>query len=83
LAALGLCCCTGGYALVGVDRFLIVIAYLAAEYRLWGAQASVAAVQVLQSTGSITGHQLSCPEACGIFPDQGSNPRPLHWQADS
>ena len=21
--------------------------------------------------------------ACGIFPDQGSNPRPLHWQADS
>ena len=21
--------------------------------------------------------------ACGIFPDQGSNPCPLHWQADS
>ena len=21
--------------------------------------------------------------ACGIFPDQGSNSRPLHWQADS
>ena len=21
--------------------------------------------------------------ACGIFSDQGSNPRPLHWQADS
>ena len=20
--------------------------------------------------------------ACGIFPDQGSNPCPLHWQAD-
>ena len=28
-------------------------------------------------------HKLSCPGACGIFPDQGSNPRPLHWQADS
>ena len=25
----------------------------------------------------------SCSVACGIFPDQGSNPRPLHWQADS
>ena len=25
----------------------------------------------------------SCSTACGIFPDQGSNPRPLHWQADS
>ena len=28
-------------------------------------------------------HELSCSVACGIFPDQGSNPCPLHWQADS
>ena len=28
-------------------------------------------------------HGLSCSAACGIFPDQGSNPYPLHWQADS
>ena len=27
-------------------------------------------------------HGLSCSVACGIFPDQGSNPCPLHWQAD-
>ena len=26
---------------------------------------------------------LSCSTACGIFPDQGSNPHALHWQADS
>ena len=26
---------------------------------------------------------LSCPEGCGIFPDPGSNPCPLHWQVDS
>ena len=26
-------------------------------------------------------HGLSCSMACGIFPDQGSNPCPLHWQA--
>ena len=44
---------------------------------------------LLQSTGSrahrlqFTAHRLSCPAACGIFPDHGSNPRPLHWQADS
>ena len=44
---------------------------------------------LLQSTGSrrsgsvIVAHGLSCSTACGIFPDQGSNPRPLHWQADS
>ena len=28
-------------------------------------------------------HGLSCSAACGIFLDQGSNPCPLHWQADS
>ena len=35
-------------------------------------------------TGSIAvAHGPSCSVACGIFPDQGSNPCPLHWQADS
>ena len=28
-------------------------------------------------------HGPSCSAACGIFPDQGSNPYPLHWQVDS
>ena len=28
-------------------------------------------------------HRLSCSVACGIFSDQGSNPCPIHWQADS
>ena len=27
-------------------------------------------------------HGLSCPAACVIFPDQGLNLRPLHWQVD-
>ena len=44
---------------------------------------------LLRSTGSrradsvVVAHRLSCSAACGIFPDQGSNPCPLHWQADS
>ena len=44
---------------------------------------------LLQSTGSrrtgsvVVAHGPSCFAACGIFPDQGSNPCPLHWQADS
>ena len=44
---------------------------------------------LLQSTGSrrtgsvVVAHGLSRSVACGIFPDQGSNPCPLHWQADS
>ena len=34
--------------------------------------------------GSVTvAHGPSRSEACGILPDQGSNPCPLHWQADS
>ena len=36
----------------------------------------------LQSMGSRV-RRLSCPAACGFFPEQGSNPCPLHWQADS
>ena len=28
-------------------------------------------------------HRLSCSVACGIFPDQGLNLCPLHWQVDS
>ena len=44
---------------------------------------------LLQSTGSrrtgsvVVTHGPSCSAACGIFPDQSSNPCPLHWQADS
>ena len=44
---------------------------------------------LLWSTGSrragsvAVAHGPSCSAACGIFPDQGSNPCPLHWQADS
>ena len=44
---------------------------------------------LLRSTGSrragsaVVAHGLSCSAARGIFPDQGSNPCPLHWQADS
>ena len=44
---------------------------------------------LLRSTGSrragsvVVAHGLCCSAACGILPDQGSNPCPLHWQADS
>ena len=35
-------------------------------------------------TGSaVVAHGPSCSVACGILPDQGSNPCPLQWQADS
>ena len=43
----------------------------------------------LWSTGSrrtgsvVVAHGPSRSAACGTVPDQGSNPCPLHWQADS
>ena len=43
----------------------------------------------LRSTGSrragsvVLAHGPSRSAACGIFPDWGTNPCPLHWQADS
>ena len=44
---------------------------------------------LLRSTGSrragsvVVAYGPSRSVACGILPDQGSNPCPLHWQADS
>ena len=44
---------------------------------------------LLRSTGSrragsvVVAHGHSCSVACGILPDRGTNPCPLHWQADS
>ena len=39
--------------------------------------------RLLSSIGSMdsvaVANRLRCPEACGIFLDQGSNPCALHW----
>ena len=49
-----------------------------------GVRASVVVARGLQSAGSVVVvHRLSCSAACGIFPDQGLNLCPLHWQVDS
>ena len=53
------------------------------------AHLSLSRPPLLRSTGSrragsvIVAHGPSCSAACGISPDQGLNPCPLHWQADS
>ena len=80
LVALGPRCCMQvfsscsklGLLFTAVHKLLIAVASLVAERRLWGLQASVVAAQGL-------GYSV----ACEIFPNQGSNLCPLHWQADS
>ena len=70
LAARGLHCCSWAF-LVAVHELLLAMASLAEEH--W-----------LQVRGlSSAAPRLNCFTACGIFPGQGSNPCPLHWQADS
>ena len=62
----------GRYSLLEALGFLIAVASLVAEHRLQGSQDSLVVLL-----------WVSCPDICGICPDQGLNPCPLHWQADS
>ena len=56
---------------------------------LWCVGLSLLRPLLLRSTSSrragsvVVAHGPRCSAACGIFPDQGSNPCPLHWQASS
>ena len=79
---------SGAYSLVAVHGLLVAVASLV----VWGAQASVVVAHGLVSCGlrvlehglsSCVAHRLSCSTVCGIFPGQGSNLCPLHWQMNS
>ena len=67
LATLGLCCCARASSSCGEQGLLFVV--------VRGLLVAVASL--------VVEHGLSCSVACGIFPEKSSNPRPLHWQADS
>ena len=70
-------------------RGLSLVAASGGHSSSWCAGLSLSRPLLLRSTGSrragsaIVAHGPSSSTACGIFPDQGSNPCPLHWQADS
>ena len=73
-----------GLSLVAVHGLLTAVASLVADHQLQGIRASGVSAPGLWSTGPIVvAHGQSCSTACGIFPDEGSNLRLLHWQADS
>ena len=86
LCRLSLVAASRGYSLVAGCGLLIAVASLIAEHGLYSVQASVVAAHGLSSCGSwapkhrlnSVAHGLSCPTACGVFPDQGSNPCLLH-----
>ena len=70
-------------------RGLSLVAASGGHSSLWCAGLSLSQPLLLWSTGSrraglvVLAHGPSCSAACEILPDQGSNPHPLHWQADS
>ena len=85
-------CGKWGPLFIAVRRPLTIVASLVAEHRLASgghsssrcAGLSLSWPLLLRSTGSrragsvVVAHGPSCSAACGIFPDQGSNPCPLH-----
>ena len=89
MAALGLrcrmwafsSCSERGLLFVAVRGLLIEVASLVAKHGRAGFISCGS--WALERRLSCCAHGLSCSEACGIFPDQGSNLCPLHWQADS
>ena len=78
--------CVGSFVSV---QGLSLVAASGGHSSSWCAGLSLSWPLLLRSTGSrrtgsvIVAHGPSCSAACGIFPDQGSNPCPLHWQADT
>ena len=72
LAVLGLCCCTWASHCYG---------FSCGAWAL-GCLSFVIPIPRLRRTGSVVAHRFSCSITGRIFPDQGSNPCLLHWQAD-
>ena len=86
-ALLGLSLVSGDPLYCGASLYCAQASHWAG-FSCWGAPAVGRVAQGLsshgprlESTGSaVAAHGLSCSAACGIFLDQGSNPRPRHWQ---
>ena len=87
----------GSLFLINLFYFILFLAVLGLHFCVWASSScgeqgplfiTVRGPLLLRSTGSrrtgsvVVAHRPSCSAACGIFPDQGSNPCPLHWQAD-
>ena len=91
LAVLGLHCCAQAFSSYGKWDYPLAVCKGFSSWWLLLSQTTgsrclglMVAVPRLCSTGSIiVARGLCCSTARGIFLDQGSNPRLLHWQVDS
>ena len=90
LAALGIRCCAQALSSCSEQGPLFIavrgptaVASPAAEHGLQAHGLSSCGSQAPERRLSSVEHGPRCSAACGIFPDQGTNPCPLHWQVDS
>ena len=79
LAALGLRFCVRAFSSCGERGPL----FITVRGPLTIAASPVGSTSSRRAGSVIVAHGPSCSVACGIFSDQGSNPCPLRWQADS
>ena len=82
---LGLCCCSRAVSSCGEREAVVQLRRVGLlpwllSLRSTGSRCagSAAVARGLQSTGPAVVHLLSCPEARGVFLDQGSSRCPLH-----
>ena len=87
LAVLGLRFCARAFSSCGKRGPLFIAVrgplFIAVRGPFTVAASLVAGHRLQTHRLSSVAHGPSCSVACGIFPDQGSNPCPLHQQADS
>ena len=74
--------CLPSYQIRLVCAFFKVILFIIYFWSCW-VFVTVSGLSLVTTLGPSHCSAFSCCRACGILPDQRSNPCPPHWQADS
>ena len=67
----------------GYSLLIVVVHGILISRSTWSTGSRVQTLWLRHMGPAVVVNGLSCSEACGIFPDQGLNPCPLHWQGHS
>ena len=81
LAVLGLRFCARAFSSCGERGPLFIAVH--EPLTVVASHVSLRSTSSRRASSVVVARGLGCSAACGIFPDQGSNLCPLHWQADS
>ena len=79
-AGFSLVAASGGHSLLARHRLLIAVASFVVEHGFYGGGLRSCGSWALDPVLTVVVHGLSCSVACGVFLDQVSNLRVLHWE---